>query len=86
VPISITRIQKIAESVHHHLEAAAEKYPSTQHDARYRWQHTLRVANYGKIVAQEEKANTEVVIAACLLHDIAHFESEDDYKNPGRHV
>jgi putative nucleotidyltransferase with HDIG domain len=82
--ISYTRINQISEIVRNHLEEIAEKYPCPEHDAQYRWQHSLRVANYGKLIAQEENANIEVVITACLLHDIAHFESDDDYKSHGR--
>jgi len=78
------RLQKLAEQVHAHLHEMALKYPTPQHDPVYRWEHTLRVAQYGKAVAQAEGADVETVIAACLLHDIAHFECDDDYKSHGR--
>lgn len=62
----------------------AEKYPSEWHDPVYRWEHTLRVAQYGQQIARAESADEEVVIAACLLHDVAHFDPLEDYKDHGR--
>lgn len=78
------RLEDIAEFVQTHLYEMAQKYPSEQHNPVYRWEHTLRVANYGKQIAESEEANTEMVIAGCLLHDVAHFECEDDYRGHGR--
>ena len=78
------RLGKVAEYVKMHLEEAAAKFPDPWHDPIYRWQHTLRVSNYGKIIAEAESADVELVVAACLLHDVAHFESDEDYKSHGR--
>ena len=78
------RLGKVAEYVKMHLEDAAAKFPDPQHDPVYRWQHTLRVSNYGKIIAEAEGADVELAVTACLLHDVAHFESEEDYKSHGR--
>jgi len=54
--------------------------------ADYRWEHTLRVAQYGKIIAEGEELDSEHAIVACLLHDIAYFfEFVDvDWKDHGR--
>ncbi len=41
----------------------------------YRWLHTLRVAQFGKVIAENENAEVELVVAACLLHDMAWFEA-----------
>ncbi len=81
---SSERINKIADFTQEHLHKMAKKYPSPNHNPTYRWEHTLRVASYGKRLAEKEGATAELVIAACLLHDIAHFESDDDYKDHGR--
>jgi len=78
------RIGKIAGFVQAHLNEMAVKNPGNIHDPIYRWEHTQRVANYGKLIAEAEGADVEVVTAACLLHDIAHFECDDDYKCHGR--
>ena len=77
------RIQSIAGFVQAHLNKMAEIYPDERHNPVYRWEHTQRVAHYGKLIADQEGADAEIVTAACLLHDVAHFECEDDYKNHG---
>lgn len=78
------RIEKVAEFVQAHLHEAAEMFPAREHNPVYRWQHTQRVAQYGRQIAEAEKANVEVVVAACLLHDVAHFEADPNYKDHGR--
>jgi uncharacterized protein len=78
------RLSKVAAYVKTHLEETAARFPDPQHDPVYRWQHTLRVSNYGKIIAEAEGADVELALAACLLHDVAHFESGEDYKSHGR--
>ena len=42
----------------------------------YRWQHTLRVTQFGKVIAENESVDVESVVAACLLHDIAWFDTD----------
>ncbi|MBN2146021.1 MAG: HD domain-containing protein [Anaerolineales bacterium] len=78
------RLTQVAAYVKSHLEEMAQAHPDPRHDPVYRWQHTLRVANYGKQLAQAEGADVEAVIAACLLHDVAHFEADPDYRSHGR--
>jgi uncharacterized protein len=46
--------------------------------AGYRWEHTQRVAQYGKVIAETDGANVELVVAACLLHDIAWFDTNSE--------
>jgi putative nucleotidyltransferase with HDIG domain len=51
----------------------------------YRWDHTLRVTQFGKVIAENESADVELVIAACLLHDIAWFDtSAENSREHGR--
>ncbi|MEW5870677.1 MAG: HD domain-containing protein [Chloroflexota bacterium] len=78
------RIKQIAEFAREHLEQAGRDLPASWNTPAYRWQHTLRVAHYGKLLAEVERANVEWVVAACLLHDVAHFEAEEDYSGHGR--
>jgi putative nucleotidyltransferase with HDIG domain len=69
------RLEQIARFVQNHLQEMAAQRPEDQNpDPDYRWQHTLRVSDYGRILAEAEGANVELVIAACLLHDVAHFD------------
>jgi uncharacterized protein len=64
------RIEQIARFVEKRLKDKARD----EADAHNRWQHTLRVTNYGKVLAEAEGANVEVVVAACLLHELAVFD------------
>lgn len=54
--------------------------------ARYRWEHTQRVAHYGDLIAKAEGHDRELCMAACLLHDIAYFHcgEEEDWREHGR--
>jgi len=81
-----SRLQTISEFVHAHLEesyqnrsdedrANLDRYLS---NAEYRWKHTLRVAQFGKVIAENEAADVELIVAACLLHDVAWFETNAD--------
>jgi uncharacterized protein len=87
---SNTRLQKIAEFVHTHLQETYLKHPDRDDMARhlfgldYRWLHTLRVAQFGKQLAETEGADVELVIAGCLLHDVAAFEMMENDRDHGR--
>jgi uncharacterized protein len=77
-------IEKIADFVAGRLEEMAKQNPAPEHDPVYRWEHTQRVAQYGGRIAREEGADVEVVVTACLLHDAAHFDPLESYKDHGR--
>lgn len=54
---------------------------------KYRYEHSLRVANIGTIIAEGEGFNKEAFVIACLLHDVGYcidFTKEDDWLNHGR--
>jgi hypothetical protein len=78
-----SRLQKISEFVLIYLSASFDgrsnedkatlsRYLSA---AEYRWKHTLRVSQFGKVIAENEAADVELVVAACLLHDVAWFDT-----------
>lgn len=80
------RLQKISEFVQTYLKesyrnrsdkdkANLDRYLS---NAEYRWKHTLRVAQFGKVIAENESADVELILAACLLHDVAWFDTNAD--------
>jgi hypothetical protein len=54
--------------------------------ADYRWEHTLRVAHYGQLIAEADGIDADLALAACLLHDIAYFSCQDegDWDDHGR--
>jgi putative nucleotidyltransferase with HDIG domain len=78
------RLHKIASFAHTYMDESYQKRSEKDKAnlARYlfgldyRWQHTLRVAQFGKVIAENEAANVELVVAACLLHDIAWFDTD----------
>lgn len=47
-------------------------------NADYRWKHTLRVCQFGKVIAENEAADVELIVTACLLHDVAWFDTNAD--------
>lgn len=56
-------------------------------EKEYRLEHTYRVANIGKEIAEREGLNVEAMIIVCLLHDVSYanaFEEDDDWLNHGR--
>ena len=52
----------------------------------YRLEHSYRVANIGRIIAEEEGFDVTEMVIACLLHDISYCESFDEngWRNHGR--
>jgi putative nucleotidyltransferase with HDIG domain len=81
-----SRMQKISEFVQSYLtdsyqrRSAEDKTNLNRYlsNSEYRWKHTLRVAQFGKVIAENEIADVELVVAACLLHDIAWFDTNAD--------
>ena len=83
---SNARLQKIADFSNTYLHESYQKRSKKDKanldrylsGVDYRWQHTLRVAQFGKVIAENETADVELVVAACLLHDIAWFDTDAD--------
>lgn len=79
------RLENIAAYSRKHLENSYRKRRDKSELKRflsgfdYRWAHTQRVAQFGKIIAEAEGADLELVIAACLLHDIAWFDVNGEH-------
>ena len=70
-------------------ETFAESVYLTAHPARreYRLEHSYRVANIAKEIAEKEGFDTTHAVIAGLLHDIAYCEemvTDEDWKNHGR--
>jgi len=63
-----------------------KEHPS---DGEYRLQHSYRVANIGKEIAEKEGFDVTETVIACLLHDISYcmeFQGEEDWLNHGRNA
>ena len=78
------RIEKIAQFAKEKQSEAMKQNQKLADALTYRWEHTLRVSHNGKILAEKEGANMEVVIAACLLHDIAKLSHQSHDVEHGR--
>lgn len=80
------RIREISKFVQSYLEASYQKRSAKDKanldrylsGVEYRWKHTLRVAQFGKVIAENEAVEVETIVAACLLHDIAWFDTNAD--------
>jgi len=85
-----TRLQKIADFVRaRQKEMYLKREDRAEFDRLlvsldYRWRHTLRVSQWGKHIAEAEGADVELVVAACLLHDVASFDVMPDDNDHGR--
>lgn len=83
-PIANERFRKIAEFIQKKSALNGQKTSISGDSHAYRWQHTLRVSQYGQELAMAEGANQEICITACLLHDLAKFETRDYGVEHGR--
>jgi 5'-deoxynucleotidase YfbR-like HD superfamily hydrolase len=80
------RIREISKFVQPYLESSYQKRSAKDKanldrylsGVEYRWKHTLRVAQFGKVIAENESVEVETIVAACLLHDIAWFDTNAD--------
>ena len=66
----------------------SEYFSDKKSEKNYRFEHSVRVANIGKIIAEKEGMDIEAMVIACLLHDIAYinkFESREEARNHGRY-
>lgn len=71
--------QKFDESIY---------FRTHEEEKRYRLEHSYRVANIGKWIANNEGFDEEALIIACLLHDVSYcmeFKSKEDHLNHGRY-
>lgn len=75
---SKTPIEAIQFYVKEFLNPTPDRY-----DMTYRYEHTLRVAQWGKKIAEGEGWNPEPLVIACLLHDVGYPLCKDmtDLKN-----
>ena len=66
----------------------SEYFADKQSEKDYRFEHSVRVANIGKIIAEKEGMDADAMVIACLLHDISYcneFASREDAMNHGRY-
>jgi putative nucleotidyltransferase with HDIG domain len=51
---------------------------------RYRYEHSLRVAEIGRRIAKAEGFEAEALAMGCILHDVGTFDSVENPKDHGR--
>lgn len=71
-------VQKFSENPYY------TEYPE---ERDYRIEHTMRVAHLGEQIAKSEGMDVEVLVIACLLHDVSYceeFKDEEGWLNHGR--
>jgi len=74
-------IGEIAGFVHGYLVETGKEDLQSVAGPEYRWEHTLRVAQWAAKLAIEEKADVKTCVVAALFHDVSHFVSEDYRKH-----
>lgn len=59
---------------------SSEYMQENPHKLDYRFNHSLRTAYYGKIIAENEGLDIEGLIIGCLLHDLSYMEEIDTFE------
>ena len=80
------RIQKTEAFLRDKFENAAV-FVNEPEKMNYRLEHSIRVANIGRRIAEKEGFDTEAFVIACLLHDVSYcmeFKTREDQINHGR--
>ncbi len=65
-----------------------EYYKKNPLEKQYRLDHTYRVANIGKEIAENEDIDTEALVIGCLLHDVGYvkdFDTPEEHRSHGRY-
>jgi putative nucleotidyltransferase with HDIG domain len=85
--------QAVTENIQRTIAFLQEQFEQSDYfnanpaDRKYRWEHTMRVANIGRQIARGEGFDEEALVIGCLLHDLSYvktFSKEDDWLNHGR--
>ncbi len=56
-------------------------------EKKYRFEHTMRVANIGREIAENEGMDVEGLVIGCILHDVSYInemKTREDSMNHGR--
>ena len=66
----------------------SEYFSDKKSEKDYRFEHSVRVANIGKEIAENEELDSDAMVIACLLHDISYineFKTREEARNHGRY-
>ena len=75
-------MEELIKQCHEFLTShISEAKNMTEAERNYRIEHSIRVANIGKYLAERENANIKVAVIGCLLHDVGKFDTEDNMEH-----
>lgn len=66
----------------------SEYFTDKKYEKDYRFEHSVRVANIGREIAEKEGMDSDAMVIACLLHDISYineFKTREEARNHGRY-
>lgn len=81
-------IEKVEKFLWYNLEKSIGYEDNNQRSVEYRFEHSWRVANIGRMIALEEGLDVERLVVACLLHDIGYsleLKTPEEHKSHGRY-
>ncbi|MBE6900775.1 MAG: HD domain-containing protein [Ruminococcaceae bacterium] len=79
---------KLAEDFLKRKFTESEYFSDKKSEKDYRFEHSIRVANIGKEIAEKEGMDSDAMVIACLLHDISYineFKTREEARNHGRY-
>ncbi|WP_164712372.1 HD domain-containing protein [Trueperella bialowiezensis] len=71
-PTAASLLPATQELLRAHLEATSAPRPAV----RYRFEHSLRVARLGRVVAERSHLDPDMLQLGCLLHDIGKYDAQ----------
>lgn len=74
-------MEDLIKQCHEFLARHISESDMSEAEKNYRVEHSLRVANIGKYIAEKEKANVKIAVIGCLLHDVGKFDTEDNMEH-----
>ncbi|MDF2522608.1 MAG: hypothetical protein K0R31_249 [Clostridiales bacterium] len=74
-------MEQLIKRCHEFLVSHINEASMTEEEKNYRVEHSLRVANFGKYLAERENADSKIVVISCLLHDVGKFDTEDNMEH-----
>ncbi len=80
-------VQRAEEFLKRKLDES-EYFADKKAEKDYRFEHSVRVANIGKEIAEKEGMDSDAMVIACLLHDISYineFRTREEARNHGRY-
>jgi uncharacterized protein len=75
--LGVVPLEYLIKQCHAFLIGHISEANMTEEEMNYRVEHSIRVANIGKYLAERENANIKIVVISCLLHDVGKFDTED---------